>query len=158
MKKKYTFLVLLVLSIFFILVNSSTANFKLSKKNNEVNYYTSKLLKNINLQADYKCLIVDTNFYKEEHLEKEHLSTIKNFLNALNKNSFILYDKKDVPKKPAYKMFLIFHNEKFVINIYNEDYVSIHTWDGYHKMDYIKTSSIPRSYNLYNLCDFLIPR
>ncbi|QBD84645.1 hypothetical protein EQG73_04930 [Clostridium tetani] len=158
MKRKYIFFILLVSSISLIFINFSIGNFKLPKKNKELNYYTNKLIENINSQPNYQCLIVDTNFYREENLQKEHLSIIKNFLNNINKNSFILYDEKKVPKNPPYKMFLIFHNEKFVINVYNENYVSIHSWDGYHKMDYINTSSIPYSYNLYNLCNFLIPR
>nr|WP_243158863.1 DUF4883 family protein [Clostridium cochlearium] len=124
----------------------------------ELNYYTNKLVENINSEPDYQCVIVDTNFYREEYLQKENLSIVKNFLNSINKNSYVLYNKKTIPQKPLYKIFLIFSNEKFVINVYNENYVSIHSWDGYHRMDYIDTSSIPYSYNLYNLCNFLIPR
>lgn len=158
MKKKYIFFILLVILIFFTLINFHTGNFKFSQKNEELNYYTNKLIENINSQSDYECLIIDTNFYREEYLQKEHLATVKNFLTNISKKSFKLYDEKKDLKNPPYKMFLTFKDEKFVINIYNSDYVSIHSWDGYHKMDYIKTSSIPYSYNLYNLCNFLIPR
>jgi len=157
-KKKYFFIILLVLSMGFILMNFSIESLKSNKKDMELNYYTSKLIENINSEPDYQCVIVDTNFYREEYLQKENLSIVKNFLNSINKNSYVLYNKKTIPQKPLYKIFLIFSNEKFVINVYNESYVSIHSWDGYHRMDYIDTSSIPYSYNLYNLCNFLIPR
>ncbi|MCR1971228.1 DUF4883 family protein [Clostridium cochlearium] len=158
MKKKYFFIILLVLSMGFILMNFSIESLKSNKKDMELNYYTNKLVENINSEPDYQCVIVDTNFYREEYLQKENLSIVKNFLNSINKNSYVLYNKKTIPQKPLYKIFLIFSNEKFVINVYNENYVSIHSWDGYHRMDYIDTSSIPYSYNLYNLCNFLIPR
>ncbi|SQB34504.1 putative lipoprotein [Clostridium cochlearium] len=139
-------------------MNFSIESLKSNKKDMELNYYTNKLVENINSEPDYQCVIVDTNFYREEYLQKENLSIVKNFLNSINKNSYVLYNKKTIPQKPLYKIFLIFSNEKFVINVYNENYVSIHSWDGYHRMDYIDTSSIPYSYNLYNLCNFLIPR
>lgn len=153
---KKTYMLLIIISTLFIL--TSCNNITILNKNKKNNfYYTNIVAKNVTLEHNYKCTIVDTNFYREKELNSTDCSVVTNFVKALNTKYFIS-KPKNLPDKPIYKMFLTFKNDKFVINVYNKKYVSVHPWDGYYEMDFIDMSSIPSSYNLFNLCNYIIPR
>ncbi|OFI05569.1 hypothetical protein CLOACE_15750 [Clostridium acetireducens DSM 10703] len=156
-KKICFYFFILITCLFFINYNYNNINFpiKLKKPNNY--YYTNLVIKNIINETNYKCSIIDTNFYKEKTLSKEEIAIVKKFLLNLNKNNFIK-NPKNINKKPLYKLFFTFKDEKYIINIYNKDICSIYPWDGYYNMDFINISNIPISYNLYNLCKYIIPR
>ena len=129
-------------------------NFSGKKTNNF--YYTNLLAKGLTLETSYKCSVIDTNYYKEKLLSKEDSDTIKKFTGALDKSSFI--DKPiDLPQKPMYKLIIVFSKEKYIINVYNEKFISVFPWDGSFKMDYIDMTKIKVSYNLFGLCKYLYP-
>jgi len=117
-------------------------------------YYTNLLAKDLTLETSYKCSIVDTNYYKEIAISKEDANTIKNFTKALNKSSFI-ERPKGLPQNPKYKIIIVFPKDKYVINVYNEKFVSVFPWDGTFPMDYIDMSKLQVSYNLYGLCKYI---
>ena len=54
-----------------------------------------------------------------------------------------------------YKGSEINKKDKYIINVYNKQYISVYPFDGNFSMDYIDMSNIPEAYNLYNLCNFL---
>ncbi len=156
LKKKNYILVWIIIGALFSLTSCNNMNtIGKTKKNNY--YYTNIIAKNIKMESEYKCAIVDTNFYKGKELTNKDSPIIDNFIKCLNTKYFIS-KPKDLPDKPLYKMFLTFKEDKFVINVYNKKYVSIHPWDGYYEMDFIDMTNIPSSYNLFNLCNYLIPR
>lgn len=133
-------------------LNNINFNFNKNKPNNF--YYTNILAKNLTLESSCKCTIIDTNFFKEKELAKDNVDIIRNMLKNLNKNNFIS-QPKDLPSKPAYKIILEFNKDKLLINVYNEKYLAIYPWDGNYPMDFIDTTGIPLSLNLYNLCKFI---
>ncbi|WP_275935971.1 DUF4883 family protein [Clostridium haemolyticum] len=57
-------------------------------------------------------------------------------------------------EKPKYKIFFSFpqSKERYVLNVYNSEYLSVHPWDGNFPMDYISTKNIPYRFSIYNLC------
>lgn len=127
----------------------------LNKKKPSNYYYTNLLAKNIALCSKHNIQVLDTNFYKTEALTSEDIQIVKSFLNSLRKPNFI---EKPVSLngKPEYKLFFTFSetNEKYVINVYSKDLISIHPWDGEFTMDYITMSGIPLRYNLYSLSKY----
>ena len=126
-------------------------------KNKPSNYYYTKLLMaDLSIDPPSELYALFMNFYKKKDFSKEDRSTLVNFLNSLKNDSFI--DKPaNLPSKPLYKIFLTFSKSKYIINIYNERYISIYPWDGDFRMDYIDTSKMYKAYNLYGLCKYLIP-
>lgn len=120
-------------------------------------YYTNIFSKQLQQENSYLCIVLDTNFYKEETLSSADKKTINNFVTNLHKDNFII-KPKDLPQKPAYKIFFTIKSTKYVMEIYNEKYVTFYPWDGNYEEDYINMSSLPISYNLYSLCKFKIPR
>ena len=154
MKRKRLFLwiILIILSILLLGCNIKV-NFNGKKSSNF--YYTNLLAKDLTLETSYKCSVIDTNYYKEQLLSKEDSATLKKFTQALSKGSFI-EKPKDLPLKPLYKLIIVFSKDKYVINVYNEKFISVFPWDGYYSMDYIDMSKIQVSYNLFGLCKYIV--
>jgi hypothetical protein len=132
-------------------------NFNVTKKKPNNFYYTNNLAKNLTLESSFKINLLDTNFYKEKELSKEDIDTVKKFTKALKKPNFI-EKPKDLPEKPAYKLFFTFSKEKYVVNVYDEKYLSVQPWDGNYSMDYIDMEGIQPLYNLFGLCNYIIPK
>lgn len=154
MKRKLCYVILLMMLVLF---TSSCSRYYYYKGKETKYYYTNLLSKEIDLNNSYRCSITDTSYYREKELSSEDLKVIPNFFSSLDEKSFI--DRpKDLPKKPLYKIFITISNEKYVINVYSKDLASIYPWDGYYEMDFINMSKVPYSYNLYNICNYMIPR
>ncbi len=143
-----------IIAILFMGCNYNLGNVMFNKNKPNNFYYTNLLAKNLKLQVSYKCVVLDTNLCKEKNLENDNKLIIKNMIKALSKKNFI-EKPKDLPDKPAYKMFFTFNKDKIVVNIYNEKFISIYPWDGEYAMDYLDMSGIPISLNLYDLCKFM---
>ncbi|WAG42462.1 DUF4883 family protein [Clostridium estertheticum] len=156
--KKYILLIMCIsfsLSLFGCKYNFNKSIFT---KNKPSNYYYTKLLMNdLSSETPKELYALYMNFYKKKDFSKEDSTILVNFFNSLTNTSFI--DKPtNLPAKPLYKIFLTFSKDKYVLNIYNERYISIYPWDGDYKMDYIDTSKMFKAYNLYGLCKYLIPK
>lgn len=143
------------LSLFGCNYNFDKNIFIKDKPNNY--YYTKLLMRDLSQEAPVELYALYMNFYKKKDFSKEDLSTFINFFNSLNNASFI-NKPAGLPAKPLYKIFLTFSKNKYVINIYNERFISVYPWDGDFKMDYIDTSKMYKAYNLYGLCKYLIPK
>jgi hypothetical protein len=162
LRKKLYIILLLLLPLVFTgcsikLGNYTINNFTVVKKKPNNLYYTNNLARDLTLEDSVKIRLLDTNFYKEKDLAKEDIDTVKNFVKALRKTNFI-EKPEQLPEKPAYKLYLTFNKEKYVIDVYTEKYISVYPWDGSFNMDYIDMEGIQPLYNIFGLCKYLIPR
>lgn len=162
--KKNIICLILVLCCFFILSgcnfkirNYTIDNYNLSKDKPFNYYYTKELSNNIALEPKYKCTIIETNFYSEKSLSLKDNETIHNFISELKKSNFI-NKPSDLPSKPAYRMYFTFSKVKYVIDVYNENYISVFPWDGCYSADYIDMNGVHTSNNLYNFSKYLNPK
>ena len=156
--KKY----ILILICTFFSLSLFGCNYKFSKSiflksKPSKYYYTNLLMKDLSLEKPQELYALYMNFYKKKDFSKEDLSTFAEFFNSLNNDSFI-EKPENLPGKPVYKIFLNFSENKYVVNVYSENFVSIYPWDGSYSMDYIDTSKMYKAYNLYGLCKYLIPK
>ena len=143
------------LSLFGCKYNLNKNAFIKSKPNNY--YYSNLIMKDLSLEKPAELYGLYMNFYKKKDFSKEDLSTLVNFFNSLNNESFV-EKPANLPTKPQYKIFLTFSENKYIINVYNKNFVSVYPWDGSYNMDYIDTSKMYKAYNLYGLCKYLIPK
>lgn len=148
-KKSFIYLLLIIFPFSFL---SCKVDFQRKKPTNY--YYTNLLGKSLTLQDANKAVVVEMNFNKEKVVPKEDIETIKNLIRNLKKSNFI-EKPKELPAKPAYKILLSFKDDKYVINIYNDRFLSIHPWDGTHPMDYIDMNNIEISQNLFYICKYI---
>ncbi|MGH4121644.1 MAG: DUF4883 family protein [Clostridium sp.] len=153
--------ILIIICVFFSL-NLFGCNYKFnknillkSKPNNY--YYTNLLMKDLSLEKPKELYALYMNFYKKKDFSVEDLYTFTEFFNSLNNNNFI-EKPATLTNKPVYKIFLTFSKNKYIINVYSQDLISIYPWDGGYSMDYIDTNKMYKAYNLYGLCKYLIPK
>ena len=161
MKKKLLILFIFIILSFTILCSCNqklkpTLD-KMPWNNKNQYYYTTLLTKD--LIENYKCKVtlLDTNFFKEKELKQEDITVIRNFIKQVKKENFL--EKTVAAVKPAYKIYLNFDNknkDKFLINVFDEQNVTIHLWDGTIKEDIISSADITKSANLYLLCNYII--
>lgn len=150
MKKKLCIL-LLIVSI-SILFSSCSLNFNKNKPYNY--YYTNELCKDISLYGKYNSTIMDTNYYRKIVLDKDAMYAVNEFFKSLDTKYFIA-KPKDLPSSPKYKLYFKFKKSSYVINVYNDKYISVFPWDGKYPMDYIDISKIPATYNLCGICEYI---
>ena len=148
--KKFSLLIILFTLIVLFIGCSNPKYIKLSKKTSN-SFYSQNLYKLIKTD-DFKLTILDSNFYKELSVDNENKLVIRDFLSSLSKNNFIT-KPENLPSKPVYKIFIKFSHDKYVINIFNENLVSIFPWDATYEEDYISTDEVPIRYNLFNFAN-----
>ncbi|SCN21685.1 hypothetical protein N3C_0364 [Clostridium sp. N3C] len=154
MKKLAT--ILLLISIFAISIGCSKDRLKytLNRQKPNTYYYTDMLVKEIKINGISNVLTLETNLNKERNLKDEDIKSLINFFNLIKTKNFLASSPK-LPKKPEFKFYISSGNEKYVINVYNEKYISVHPWDGNYPMDYIDMTDMKPLYNLYYFCKYI---
>lgn len=117
-------------------------------------YYTNILSQSMASEPSYKCSVLNVNFYKRKDLDSKNTAIITSFIKSLSKKNFIS-KPQNLNSKPLYKIFFTFNNNKMVMNIYDQQYLSVYPWDGNYSMDYIDMKGLPIALNIYNLCDYI---
>lgn len=152
MMKKFTYIILILLFSLFIIGCSNPEYINLSKKPTN-HYYTdelSKLLEN----KSFKLSAFDTNLYKEIPVSEDDKVILNKFLKSLSAKNFT--DKPEsLPAKPKYKLLINYENQKYVINVYNENTISIYPFDGVYPEDFIITTDIAKGYQLLPFCKYI---
>lgn len=152
--KKLSFLLLILLSIFFISSCNMNNYIPISNKKKPNNhYYTAMLLHSTESKKIIRVRILQMNFYSCKEMSENDILSLKEFVKGLRLNNFI-EKPKDINSRPLYKVFIDFNNGTYVINVYNERYISVQPYDGDFPMDYINMNNIYPSYNIFNLCKY----
>ena len=122
------------------------------------NFYTTSLYSLLSEGNNFQAMLLETNYSTELDVNQVGKDTLKDFFASLSENSFIT-DKEsliNLPEKPIYKLYINIDKEKYVVNIFSEDLVTVHPWDGLFSQDYITMTYSPKAYNLFGLCDYLL--
>lgn len=144
---------LIILSIFTGCKIKAT-DIPIARKKPNNYYYTSLLATSMITDNNIKGSVFELNLHKEKELTQEGYENIIVFFKTLRSKNFV-NKPVDLPAKPQYKLFITSKNDKYVINIYNDKFVTIHPWDGIYIVDYIDISDINTRYNPYELCKYL---
>ncbi len=117
------------------------------------NFYTQSLQTSIKDNDIKNISIFYREFFKEFNIQTENYEDIINFITSI-KNEDVITRPEDLPETSKYKVFITLNTCKYVVNVYNEKYVSIYSWDGEFSVDYVYISNIPLAYNIYGLCKY----
>jgi hypothetical protein len=160
--RKFLLVLIVILTGSFLLAGCSLKlgsytinNFHVTKEKPSTSFYTDNLVGSVLTDNALKISMLDMNFYKEKELQKEDLDLTKNFFSSLKSSNFI-EKPKDLPANPQFKFFVSSSKEKYVINIFDDKYISIHPWDGTYSMDYIDMQGTQPLHNLYGLCKYIM--
>lgn len=125
------------------------------EKKPSLNFYTNEINNKILKGKNYSIEIFDTNISKTTKIDDSEKVIIEDLINSLNNDS---YKKvKKIKELEPYQIKVKFNdkNDKYVINVYNNEYITISPWDGIFEMDYISMENVPERYNLYNFCEYI---
>ncbi|ADL51424.1 DUF4883 family protein [Clostridium cellulovorans] len=149
---------LLSLCLCLMLVLTGCKNTVVDDKKPSCNYYTNLFIQNMNTNKIKSISVYETNYSKDKVLNTELYYIIKNLFDSLKKENF-LDEPMYTPENPVYRYYITFSNDKtFVIDVYNENYLTLYPWDGKYQKDFIDISNAPKSYNLHGLSKYLFPR
>ncbi|GFZ31760.1 hypothetical protein CSC2_22860 [Clostridium zeae] len=151
MKKLLSLTLILIISLTFI--GCSDSQYINLKKKPSNHYYTEELYKLIN-NNKFEISAFDTDVYKELPAKEEDDKVLIDFIKSLKNDNFI---KKpaNLPEKPKYKLFVKISADKYVINVYDENVVSVFPWDGVFEEDYLSMDNIPLAYRLDSFCKYV---
>ena len=152
MNKRLSYLITFI--IISILFTGCNFNFQLNNKKPNNYYYTNLLAESISTEVSYKCTAINTSFYNEIEISQNDKTTLNSLFKKLSSKNFIS-KPSNLPSKPKYRLVFIFKDAKYLMDIYNENIISIYPWDGELEKDYIDMNGIPISYNINGLCDYL---
>ncbi|QAA34031.1 DUF4883 family protein [Clostridium manihotivorum] len=151
MKKLLSLILVLIISSTFI--GCSNAQYINLKKKPSNHYYTEEMYKLISTEK-FSISAFDTDVYKELHPKEEDDKILLDFVKSLKSTNFI--NKPDnLPDKPKFKMFIKTSKDKYVINIYDDNIISIFPWDGVFEEDFINMDKVPLAYRLDSFCKYV---
>lgn len=123
-----------------------------------INFYTDNLLKIIDKYPDIHVSIFYSKTGKNKTIPKDYMERFNLFMESIKPTFFVNTNNTNLElKDPEYRITLYIEEKPiYLINIFNEKYISIHPWDGSYPPDIIDISPIHERINIYNLCDYII--
>lgn len=154
MKKKQFILIECLLFTVLIFSGCNSQIISYNEKKPNIYFYTQKLCSLIDATDDFSVILFQSDLHKKVDITKEAIPVLKNFINDIKLDDFI--EKPDnIPEIPPYKLFITIDDTKYVVNIYDKSTLSIHTWDGVFKEDFLTMDNVHSAYNLYGLCKYV---
>lgn len=152
MKKFITIILLIITSINFTGCSLNTAQYIRPKSKPSENYYTNEIQNKIDENLEYTLRIFDMDYYKYYEVSKEEHSILPEFIDSLSAENYSANLESDLEHK--YKLIIEFPDSKYIINIYNNNLISIYPWDGVFEEDIITMDGVSDYYNLYKFCEY----
>ncbi|MEN8077659.1 DUF4883 family protein [Clostridioides difficile] len=121
-------------------------------------YYSNEIYEKIKNNESYSLKVFDVNFYEYHDVPKADEDIIPSFLESLNIDNYVS-DLSLEDEKVKYKLIIQFDNnndDKYVINVYDKNSVSLFPWDGNLQEDMITMDNVPIRDNIYSFCVYII--
>lgn len=129
---------------------------KLSKPS--LHFYTDNLIRTLKNSDNITISIFYSKTGKNKTIPDDYMEKFYLFMDSIKEDYFI--DPKESQlnlNDPEYRLTIYVNEEStFVINILNDQYITIHPWDGNYPPDLINISSLHTGNNIFNIVDFLI--
>ena len=155
---KILIVTLLAFSLFTGCVARDPKYITLEKKSSPYQY-SNEVYKNVRYENDFYLEVFDNNMYKTYPVDASDTDILVSFFESLNNDSYVTeYDLTDL--EVQYKLIVNFNksdfSEKYVFNIYDNNFVTLYPWDGNLTEDMIVMTDIPRYNNLYDYCIYIV--
>ena len=151
--KKLNFIFIIVILLFTLngcsFQNPKYINLSTKPSNH---YYTDELENKILNNENFTLYVFDTNLYKEIEVPSEENDIIENFISALVDDN---YSEDQIDIEEPFRLKVVFNDDKYLINVFNDSIVSISPWDGNYKEDIISIKDLPLRYNLLDFCNHI---
>ena len=90
--------------------------------------------------------------YKEIEVPNDENPIIENFISSIIHDN---YSDEQINIKEPFRLKIVFNDDKYLIKIFNDSFVSISPWDGNYKEDVISIKDLPLRYNLFDFCNYI---
>ena len=121
-------------------------------------YYSNEVYKKIKNNESYSLKVFDVNFYEYHDVSEEDLDVLPAFLESLNNDNYV--SELDLDETNIkYKLIIQFDdnsNDKYVVNVYDKNTVTLFPWDGNLQEDMINMYNVPVRNNIYSFCVYII--
>lgn len=121
-------------------------------------YYSNEIYEKIKNNESYSLKVFDVNFYEYHDVPKEDEDIIPSFLESLNIDNYVSELSLE-DEKVKYKLIIQFdndNNDKYVINVYDKNSITLFPWDGNLQEDMITMDNVPTRNNIYSFCIYII--
>lgn len=156
MKKIFVIFILIPI-VFFIGCSFESSQYINFKSKPSPYYYTEELKKDLNSTNGFSLIVFDTNFYKEIIVEDYDKKAFKDFIKAIKDDNFI-DETMDSNKKCVFKVYVTIDDVKYLLKVFEGDYISIAPWDGVFKEDVLNESTIPQGNKLDTFCKYILDK
>ena len=151
--KKTLILIFLCISITLIGYRFDDPKYIHYDKKSTPYHYTNEIYKKITNNEKFTLDVFDTNLYKKLEVNQTENGIINNFISSLSLEAYS--DNTSPSSKEVFQIRITFEDAKYIIKVYNEEYVAIYPWDGYYEEDIINMKEVPIHYNLYDFCLYM---
>ena len=150
MKKLFVFIFIFITTL---LVSCSNIEYSRNVTKPVENYYT-KSIKSLKSEEIKEIKLIENKFYKEVILDKTSSNLILEMINSLDESKTVeaLNDYIEC----LFKLHIESNSNKYVIDVYGNDIISIYPWDGIYEKDFLDISSLPLSLKAESICNFLL--
>ncbi|MGL5575717.1 MAG: DUF4883 family protein, partial [Sarcina sp.] len=98
--------------------------------------------------------LIENKFYKEVILDKTTSKLIVDMINTLDKSKFTNPIENNI--ECLFKLHIENNSNKYVIDVYGNDIISIYPWDGIYEKDFLDISDLPLSLKAESICNFIL--
>lgn len=138
----------LLLCLGFISCNSLNI---FNKEKTSLSYHTDNLGNSLKKNSP-KIRILDMNIYSELIVDEEDIRILSDLIFSLKDDNFI--PSEEIPKKPLFKLFVDVGEDKYVLDIFGDDLITIYPWDSHLEKDYISLKDVPNAFKLEPFCHY----
>lgn len=155
---KKTFLIIFSIFILSLSGCSNKSSEYIGPQNKEkANFYANELNELFLNSEEFKVKIFDMDYYTYYSVNKEDFIVVSELIKFLNEEDFSLTDTTTYDNlRPKFKLIIEFAKDKYVFNIFDENFSTLYPWDGVYEEDVFNMSKVPDYYNLYKFCDYVI--
>lgn len=160
MKSKFRIIILILSLLLLQGCSYEKPDYIHFQKKPSLQYYTNEIMSKILNNEYYSLEIYDKNVSKIIKIDDSEKIIIADFINNLTNDSYLKTIDNSEIETEVYQLRIKFKNSnnKYIINIYNDETITIFPWDGIFNEDYISMKNVPARYNLFNFCNYVKER
>lgn len=124
------------------------------EKNYYINRLCSKFEQDNETLNNIEISLLITNYYKYLSLPDEHKKSVVSSIKTFNNAAFD-GEENFSSKKPLFKYVIKIQEEKYIIDVFDDDFFTVYLWDGKYPKDIITMKNSYPYENLYEISQYI---
>lgn len=115
------------------------------------------MLKDTLSTTPFRSRILNMTLYKEIAVDEEDNKVFLDMLSTL-KDDYFVARPSDLPQSPLYRIYITSGDDRYVLDVYGDDLITIYPWDGVLEKDFISLKNIPNSFKMEPFCKYVFEK